>query len=295
MEFPSTGNGLNTLNILSSEQISFYNTEGYLHIRHILPPDLLRLSRYVLSRWVDHTIDRWQTEGLISDPRTNIDFQHRFLHVWHEAGKPDYIRSPRRDLVCPEMYQILVHPALLDLAEDLLQTDEVSVHGIFNARPKLPDQKWTDTPWHQDAQYYRDAEQSHVVSVWYPLQPVTEENSCLQVAPGLHDETLHEGYKDEETGFLGVSKKIRESLAGLSIKMERGDILCFPQKMPHRALPNRSDAVRWSMDVRYEPTDQATLSGRDKGFIARSPGNQEAVECCDAWLARWDGIPLLTY
>ncbi len=280
---------------LSSDQIAFYNVEGYLHIRQILPPAFLQLSRYVLSRWVDQTIDRWETEGLITDPKTDIDFQHRLLRVWHDAGKPNYMRSPRRDLVCPEMYQILLHPILLDVAEDLLQTDEVSVHGIFNARPKLPDQKWTDTPWHQDAQYYRDAEQSHVVSMWFPLQPVTEYNSCLQVAPGSHDETLHEGYQDEETGFLGLSPNICETLNGLSIEMELGDILCFPHKMPHRALPNRSDAVRWSMDVRYEPTAQSTGSGRDKGFIARSPGNPEAVECCDAWLARWAGIPMFTY
>ena len=56
------------------------------------------------------------------------------------------MRSPRRDLVGPDMYALLVEPSLLDLAEDLLGTDELSVHDILNVRPKLPDQRWTDTP-----------------------------------------------------------------------------------------------------------------------------------------------------
>jgi len=57
-------------------------------------------------------------------------------HLWSAAGRPSYMRSPRRDLVGPDMYALLVEPSLLDLAEDLLGTDELSVHGIFNVRPK---------------------------------------------------------------------------------------------------------------------------------------------------------------
>jgi hypothetical protein len=72
------------------------------------------------------------------------------------------------------------------LLPDPLGTPEILRHGVFNARPKAPDQKWTDTPWHQDAQDHRDAAHLRVVSFWIPLQRVTELNSCLQIAPGLH-------------------------------------------------------------------------------------------------------------
>ena len=77
------------------------------------------------------------------------------------GGRGQTCLHSHRDLVSREMFDILVHPALLMLAQDLLCTTEVSVHGVFNARPKLPDQIWTQTPWHQDAQYYRDAEHVH--------------------------------------------------------------------------------------------------------------------------------------
>ena len=164
---------------VSTEQLDFYHREGYLHLRGVLAPDLLSLTEYVLSRWVDETVAQWLGEGRIADRQQDLDFQHRLVQLWHDAGRPKYSRSPRRDLVSPEMYRILVHPVLLDVAEDLLGTPELSVHGIFNARPKLPDQIWTRTSWHQDAQYYRDAADGHVVSLWYPLQAVSERNSCL--------------------------------------------------------------------------------------------------------------------
>ena len=280
---------------ITPDQVKSYHKTGYIHLKSILPTNLLELSQFALNRWTNKTISQWHAQGLIPSTYPEIDFQHRLLQAWHAAGKPTYSRSPRRDLVCPEMYQILVHPTLLDIAQALLGTAEISVHGIFNARPKLPDQKWTDTPWHQDAQYYRDAEETHVISMWYPLQRTTEENSCLQVAPGLHGSKLLEGAVDEESGFLGLSREESADLKGHSIEMDPGDVLCFPQKMPHRALPNQSEAVRWSMDVRYEATESATDSGRDKGFVVRSPGNSSAVESSDTWLSRWEGISAGTY
>jgi len=281
--------------ILDHDQIDFYRREGYLLAKGIVPPDALALARGILQQWADNTITGWVSAGLLTDPMAGVDFQRRLAVAWNAAGRPHYVRSPRRDLVGPDMYRFLTHPALLDLAQDLLGTPEVSVHGIFNARPKLPDQNWTTTPWHQDAQYYRDAENVHVLSIWMPLQHVDESNSCLQVAAGWKQNVLYEGVDDEESGFLGLSKKDRENLAGLSIEMDAGDALCFNQLMPHRAMPNSADTIRWSMDLRYEATPNATESGRKQGFVARSEANPGAVETFEQWLAKWAAIPAGQY
>ncbi len=115
------------------------------------------------------------------------------------------------------------------------------------------------------------------------------------MAPRRHHGPLYEGHHDEETGFLGFSPDDRQDLQGVSIEMEPGDLLCFTQKTPHRALPNRSHAARWSLDVRYEATDQATESGRDKGFVARSPRNPAAVVPCAEWERRWADVPKGSY
>ena len=99
----------------------------------------------------------------------------------------------------------------------------------------------------------------------------------------------------KKPAFPAFLLKPERILLGRSIEMDRGDVLCFSQKMPHRALSNRSDTVRWSMDVRYEATGQATESGKDKAFIVRSPRNPEAIMSCEAWLQKWQGQPKGTY
>lgn len=280
---------------LTSEQIAFYNEQGYLLAKGVIPPDALRLAQTVLENWVNQLIQKWVEDGLLPHAYEDVDFAHRMVQAWNLAGKPHYIRSPRRDLISLEMFDFIRHQAILDLAEDLLGTSEILAHGIFNARPKLPDQKWTDTPWHQDAQYYRDAEHTHIVSIWIPLQPVTTQNSCLQVAPGYHRGQLYEGHNDEETGFLGLSKEDRSQLKGIPIEMELGDALCFPQLTPHAALSNQSDAVRWSMDMRYESIPTATESGKKQGFVARSPESPESVATYEEWLQKWEAIPAGSY
>lgn len=279
------------LKLLDSKQIEFYHDQGYLLAKGVIPEAALNLAQTVLEGWVDRTIQGWIDSGSLDDPMRDVDFAHRMVEAWEAAGRPHYIRSPRRDLVSPELFDFIRHPVILDLAQDLLDTPEIRAHGIFNARPKLPDQRWTDTPWHQDAQYYRDAEMVHVLTIWIPLQPVTENNSCLQVAPGYHRGQLYEGHNDEETGFLGLSKEARAAMKGLPISMDRGDALCFTQLTPHGALSNHSDAVRWSMDMRYEATPTATESGKKQGFIARSVENPDSVTSYDEWLSQWEQIP----
>ena len=284
-----------TLLKLTETQLEHYNRDGYVLARGVAGPEVLDLARQVLERWVNDLITVWVEEGLLKDPLADVDFEHRLVEAWEAAGRPLYIRSPRRDLVSVEMFQFLTHPDLLDLAEDLLGTGEILSHSVFNARPKAPDQKWTDTPWHQDAQYFRDAESVHVPTFWIPLQAVNEKNSCLQVAAGLHRGVLHEGFTDPETEFLGMSPEARRALKGISIEMQPGDVLCFTQKTPHRALSNRTDAVRWSMDVRYEATPSATATGKDHGFVARSRDNPSSALAYEEWLKLWDNIPRGNY
>jgi phytanoyl-CoA hydroxylase len=286
---------LGLTHILTKDQLAFYKDNRFLLVKGVIPDDVLRLARKILERWIDDLIVSWYNQGLLNSTCSEVDFERRLVVAWNLANKPKYARSPRRDLVSPYMYEFLKHQVLLDLAADLLETDEVSVHGIFNARPKLPDQKWTDTPWHQDAQYYRDAEHRHVISMWMPLQRVTEHNSCLQMAPGFYKDHLLEGTLDEESGFIGLSKEAAQTLKGVSIEMDPGDIVVFNHMMPHRALSNHSDAVRWSMDIRFEATEVATESGQKQGFVGRSLKNPSSVTNYHDWLRKWNDIPLGSY
>jgi hypothetical protein len=57
----------------------------------------------------------------------------------------------------------------------------------------------------------------------------------------------------------------------------------------HCALPNHSRDLRWSVDLRYHPTGQATGRPAFPGFVARSRANP-ASELRDPaeWAALWE-------
>ena len=283
---------------VSAAQLDFYRREGFLHLRGVVaarPPQPYRgaSSAAGLTRRSRSGLE----EGRIADPRRDLDFQHRLLQAWHEAGRAEVHPQPAPRPGEPGDVPDPGAPGRSwTWAEDLLGTAEVSVHGIFNARPKLPDQVWTPHPVAPGRPVLpRRRGRSRGLAVVPAARPSGEHNSCLQVAPRMHRGPLFDGHHDQETGFLGLSPEDRQGLQGVSIEMEPGDLLCFTQKTPHRALANRSDAVRWSLDVRYEATDRATESGKAKGFVARSPHNPAAVVPCAEWERRWAGVPKGSY
>ncbi|MDE2748376.1 MAG: phytanoyl-CoA dioxygenase family protein [Chloroflexota bacterium] len=288
--------------ILTEDQIAFYHDKGWLKVENVIPPRSIELGRKVCADWVDRTVQAWVDQGLLDDGLAHLDLEHRLTDAWNEAGKPMYQRSPRRQIVSPELFEFMSEPHVIDIAEDLLGSPEVFMHGVFNLRPKLPDQRWTRTPWHQDSQYYPSIAQVHTLSIWMPLMRVTAENSCLQVAEGYHRGDMYAITEDEETGFLGISKEERAALPGIPIEMEAGDALCFTQLTPHAALPNKSDAVRWSIDLRYQSIADAfideynvEIGGRDKGFIARSEADPASVATWESWERQWEGDPYSAY
>ena len=79
---------------VSTEQLDFYHREGYLHLRGVLAPDFLSLTEYVLSRWVDETVAQWLGEGRIADRQQDLDFQHRLVQLWHDAGQAEVQPQP---------------------------------------------------------------------------------------------------------------------------------------------------------------------------------------------------------
>ena len=116
------------------------------------------------------------------------------------------------------MYDLLRKEEILNVAKSLLKTDEISVHGIFNARPMLPNTPFTRAPWHQDSQYWGldygkkkdNPKKAHVVTFFIPLQDIDEKTGCLSLIS--LEETKGkllpiQDYDFKNTGYLGLTKK----------------------------------------------------------------------------------------
>ena len=71
--------------------------------------------------------------------------------------------------------------------------------------------------------------------------------------------------------------------------MKAGDALFMDKMTMHGSLPNISDGIRWSLDLRYNPIGQATGRPWFPGFVARSRAHPEqALDDPEEWGRLWD-------
>ena len=64
--------------------------------------------------------------------------------------------------------------------------------------------------------------------------------------------------------------------------------MLFDKFTHHASLPNRSDALRWSFDLRYNPTGQPTGRPAFPGFVARSLERPDSeLDSWKQWRRAW--------
>ena len=114
-----------------------------------------------------------------------------------------------------------------------------------------------------------------MLTVWFGLWDATIENGCLEVIPGSHREgLLHHCHTSGamSRGFgLHVPDWLLRQGDGVPLPMKQGDALFFHRLNCHSSLPNRSDNIRWSFDLRYNPIGQPTGSGIVSGLRRAQP------------------------
>lgn len=269
-----------------------FETEGFVIADGLLAERDFSGIDDALGAWTGRQIAEW-TRGA----EAPADYRDAFYAAWQVAGRPFFRRSPQRNLTHPGFFAFMRTPALLDAVEEILGTGEISVHGIFNARPMLPEA--AVTPWHTDSQYWR----SHgepvpeamatrtVVTVWVPLQNLDSQLGGLEVASltATGRRFFSDDYHDPATEFIAIPPAVQSQLHGEVPMLARGGCIFFSALNAHRGTPNRSKRIRWSIDIRYEATAGAMLSGRRFGFVARSRSGRFAEENFETWRARCAG------
>lgn len=269
-----------------------FTTKGYFALDGVLGETELGDVESAVGDWAGRQMQDWSGQ-----PYRGENFRTDFYTAWQAAGRPPFRRSPLRNLTQPRFYAFLRSAALLDLVGAILETDEISVHGIFNARPMMPG--GAPTPWHMDAQYWREhgepdpqlALTRRVVSVWLPLQDLDAELGGLEIATldATKRALFGDDYREPESQLLSIAPELIPGISGEIPLIRRGGCICFTPLTVHRGTPNNAQRIRWSVDVRYEATDGATVSGRRYGFVARSGSGRYPEESLETWRARCIG------
>ncbi len=296
---------------LSASQKDFFNREGYVVVEDVLDPArdfklLVEEHGNILNRLAT----RHDEAGDIENYDPGASFEQRVLQFTRSIG--DFpiqnfdICLPQK-VIDPDMpiylgngaFSILNHPLLLDLVESIIG-GEITVSPIQHIRIKTPlslsdhVDEWTGVPLtsqttvsHQDIGVQTpDADASEVLTVWIPLTDATAEMGCLGVWPRRHRGGVLNHCPTP--GGLEIVPQLLDDNDFLPLPMRAGSILLMTRYTPHKALPNLSDKVRWSMDLRYQPTGKISGRAPFPEFVARTAsGPSPALVDHNAWRERW--------
>lgn len=274
--------------VLTPEQVDRYDTEGYLIIPGLLSEEDMVPVRAALTEKVDMIAADLMAEGLITDALDPEPFPTRLARLFDGLEAEHFLKYGRgwRDRI-PGYFVLMSNPKILDAIESLIGP-EIFSNPVYNVRPKVPRIAAGAVPWHQDKSYWPDANSNPVITVWISFVDATLENGCLHVLPRTQKEKVHAFHEEtySGTGFLELNlDQVTVPSRDVPLPVAAGDAILFNDRLVHCSTPNNSDHVRWSVDLRYQPTDQDPMPQHGAGFLARSRTHPERVATLEDWLA----------
>jgi ectoine hydroxylase-related dioxygenase (phytanoyl-CoA dioxygenase family) len=300
---------------LTTEQIEHFNTEGFLVVENVLDPE--RDLDPVIAEYelvLDRLADELFAAGKISSTYSELPFSDRLTKIYGESGKvhaqyfdfslpQDGITEQTPFWTGPAVFNTLVNDGILDTIESLIGP-EIYSNPVQHVRLKPPERyvpvdpdtgkaQLGATPWHQDNGVINpEADETDIITVWFPLTDATIENGCLAVVPKSQEAGLLPHCPADANNKSGFGVHIREkhfdAAAAVPLPMKRGSALFMTKRTIHCSLSNNSDHIRWSFDLRYNPIGAPTGRGMFPGFVARSRQNPQAeLRNPDDWTAMW--------
>lgn len=270
-----------------------FTQQGYVGVKSALAERDLHPLIAVISEVVDTRATEFYNKGVIPDIYEDIPFERRWHAILRECGRENEVFGWHTLVFSEALFNLITHPKVLNVVE-LLIGSEIQFNGDFWVRPKLPNEKLTTLPWHQDSAYMPHTENDTHLTVWMPLVDVTAENGALQFLPGSHTAGLQTYHRVEGEAFaVPVLPPTASDTDIDTLEMKRGDILVFNNLVFHRSLLNRSDTIRWSVDFRFSQTG-TSLAGLWHEAIACPVRASHASECptpWHTWRAQWKASP----
>ncbi len=285
--------------------------DGYLVLRGLFDPERdLAPIRAEYESLLDSVAARLESEGVVSSTYPNLPFGQRYCALVREMGGTLLnhldITLPQKGIAAdtpvhcgPAVFGMLTNSTLLDAVEAIVG-QEIYANPTQHVRIKPPEEyiaqdgsivgEIAQAVWHQDlATVMPEADESHILTVWIAVTEATRENGCLLVAPGSHKLGLVTHCHDPQANYSRHA--IPERLVGdrvVALEVKPGDVVFLTQLTMHASLPNRSEEIRWSVDLRYQPIGEPTGRPWFPGFVARSKAAPESVlSDAAAWEALW--------
>lgn len=295
---------------LDAEQLERFAHDGYLIVRGLLGPSDLQPILDEYEEVLDRIVGDLVAEGTLADPLEGLPFAERFLRIVAATGRTfaqhfdpalpqSGVTRGTPFWTGPAVFALLTNTRLLDAVESIIGP-EITANPVQHVRIKPPESLLPDngdasvarvkaTSWHQDnGVVTEDADDSEILTCWIPLTTATEAHGCLTVVPGSHDGTILTHCPGGDSG-LEIPESVLPRDRGVPLPMAPGDVLFLHRRTAHASLSNVSDEIRWSLDLRFNPTGQATGRSAHPEFVARSRiAPTSVLRDAAAWQRSWE-------
>ena len=302
------------MSCLSPDDRAFFDREGYLIVEDVLSEDDLAAIEAEYEDILNREVPRLAAEGKLTETHDGLGFHERYARILPKLENM-YDLYQHLDISLPLLHEmapdatlntgravferVLTHPRILDIAESVLGP-ELTCSPVQHTRIKPPkavfagnaaDSNVDRTLWHQDEAVLTPLDNIDMLTVWVAITDATTANGCMVAAPKSHKGEELMALHCPGNGFSSAEIFIPDALVGqetVPLPVGRGGVVLLHQRTIHGSLDNQTDTLRWSFDLRYYRTGQA--SGRDvfPSFVARSRRSPESeLKDPDVYAANW--------
>lgn len=223
---------------LTAEQLDFLDTQGYLQLPAIIPPEELTRLREIYDRIFRERLG-WE-DGAMFDLGGAEDGGELVL---------PQILGPSRYV--PELQQTAFWANTRAIAEQVWPGEKLSMgeHMIYK-----PAGHGSATPWHQDQAYHDPNHLHRKLNFWMPLDDADETSGCLHFVPGSHRFAVlpHRRINgDARIHGLEVVDPTPWEKVGVAVPVPAGGCSIHAAYMLHYANPNKSTRPRRAYILTY--------------------------------------------
>lgn len=237
---------------LTNEQIQFYKEQGFVKLKNVLPPDIIRYFNTEISRKVNQL-------------NTNeVPFEHRntygkaflqLFNLWREDRNIKLFVFSKR---------------LAQIASKLMQVNGVR---LYHDQALFKEAGGGITPWHAD-QHYWPLSSDKAITAWIPLQNTPLEMGPLEFSAGSQNIITGRELSISDESEAVIKKNLKVNNFPQVIEpFDIGEVSFHSGWVFHRAGANTSDQIRKVMTIIYI----------DKNMTLKEPENKRQLNDWKTW------------
>ena len=232
--------------VLSGEQVGFYEENGYLVLENRLDAGMIEAVRAEIARLEQFAVGMTESDDRIDledshrpdDPRVRrIKLPHTQSRLFNELLHSDTILAPVRDLIGPDLR---LHTTKLNMKS--------AGYGAA-------------IEWHQDFAFYPHTNDD-VLAVAVIIDDMKLENGPLMVFPGSHKGPIHDHHDDGVfAGGMDMKRCGLDPADAVPLTGPAGSISIHHARIVHGSAQNLSDSPRRLMFFEVMAADAFPVMG----------------------------------